>query len=106
MKAEVIDTNHTRLSEHLESMWTDHVRSAKADLEGSRLRTVMKAKALRVHQTLRGAMDDVERQFRDGMTPLVQQKPQAAGFSEMQISALCSAVIRIILIILQTSLLA
>jgi len=34
----------------------------------------MKAHALTVHRTLKGAMDDVERQFRDGMKPLLAAK--------------------------------
>jgi hypothetical protein len=55
-------------------MWTDHVGAAKRELAGSRLRDVMRAHALTVHRTLKGAMDDVERQFREGMKPLLAAK--------------------------------
>ena len=91
-KREVMDPNKERLEKHLETMWSDHMAPAKAELAGSRLRTVMKAKALRVHQTLKGAMDDVERQFREGMTPFVMQKVR--GLDEDQVGQLCTAAVR------------
>ena len=44
-KREVIDPNERRLTEHLEGMWTEQVGAAKKELEGSRLRDVMRAHA-------------------------------------------------------------
>ena len=43
------------------------MNAAKRDLTGSRLRSVYIAHALTVHRQLKGAMDDVARQFREGM---------------------------------------
>jgi len=94
-KREVMDPNKERLTDHLENMWTEHMTPAKAELSGSRLRTVMKAKALRVHQTLKGAMDDVERQFRQGMTPFAMQRLEREGeLSEDQMANLCTAAVK------------
>jgi len=94
-KREVIDPNHGRLSEHLMSMWAEQMERAKKEIGGSRLRTVMKAKALHVNQTLKAAMDDVERQFRDGMAPSAQQKIITNDVLEYdEVVALCAAAIR------------
>ena len=73
-------------------MWTEHVGAAKRDLNGSRLRDVMKAHALTVHRTLKGAMDDVERQFRDGMKPLLAAK--LPGVDDTTIVALITSTIK------------
>jgi hypothetical protein len=94
-KREVIDPNHERLSNHLMSMWAEQMERAKKEIGGSRLRTVMKAKALHVHQTLKAAMDDVERQFRDGMAPSAQQKIVTNDVLEYdEVVELCAAAIR------------
>ena len=63
----VIQPNEARLTEHMESMRTEHMNAAKRDLTGSRLRSVYIAHALFAHRQLKGAMDDVARQFREGM---------------------------------------
>ena len=73
-KREVMDPNEQRLSEHLKGMWTEQVGAAKKELKGSRLRDVMKAHARTIQGTLQAAMDDVERQFCEGMRPLVAAK--------------------------------
>jgi len=99
-KKEVMDPNEDRLSSHLEGMWTDHVSAAERDLKGSRLRDVMKARARTIHNTLKGAMDDVERQFCDGMRPLVKARlaklPPSTPrpLDDVQISALCTATVK------------
>ena len=91
-KREVIEPNRERLSEHLQNMWVENMDAAKRVLEGSRLRAVMKAKALDVHKTLTLAMNDVERQFREGMVPFALQK--ASGLTHDQVGALCTASIK------------
>ena len=91
-KKEVMDPNEKRLEEHLLNMYTEHVGAAKKDLAGSRLRDVMKAHALTVHKTLKGAMDDVERQFREGMKPLLAAR--LPSLDETSIVALITACIK------------
>jgi hypothetical protein len=95
-KREVMDPNEARLSSHLEGLWTEHVGAAKRDLQGSRLRDVMRAHALTVHRTLKGAMDDVERQFREGMKPLLAGKiPQLDDTSLVALITACIKAFRV-----------
>ena len=49
-KADVIDPNVERLTDHMRGMKEEHVSAAARELEGSRLRSVIKAKALSVHK--------------------------------------------------------
>ena len=59
-KVEVIDPNSERLAEHMKQMKEEHMDTAANELTGSRLRTVIKAKALSAHKILMAAMDDVQ----------------------------------------------
>ena len=92
-KREVMDPNEQRLSEHLEGMWTEQVSAAKKELAGSRLRDVMKAHARTINGSLKAAMDDVEGQFCDGMTPIVAGKVGAA-LDASQVPVLVRSAIR------------
>lgn len=78
-KREVIDPNERRLTEHLEGMWTEQVGAAKKELEGSRLRDVMRAHARTINGSLKAAMDDVESQFCEGMRPIVAARLSSSG---------------------------
>jgi hypothetical protein len=92
-KREVMDPNEPRLSQHMEGMWAEQVAEAKRELTGSRLRDVMKARALTVNRTLKGAMDDVERQFSDGMQQVATPK-LSGSLSAEHISALVTGCIK------------
>jgi len=88
-KVEVIDPNQERLAEHMASMKDDHVSSAAAELDSSRLTDVLKAKALTAHRILMTAMDDVQSQFCGGMRQLSAPGLQDA-LSADEIADLCT----------------
>uniref|UniRef100_A0A7S3AY64 Uncharacterized protein n=1 Tax=Haptolina ericina TaxID=156174 RepID=A0A7S3AY64_9EUKA len=69
-KQQVVDPNTMGLGQHIAQLKEDQLSSAVADLAGSRLRDVMKAKARTIHKLLKAAMDDVESQFSNGIRQL------------------------------------
>ena len=81
----VIEPNMPQLSEHLVAMCTEHLEQASRDL--SRMppnvqASSLKGKAASVKRVLDAALDDVERQFNEGM--LAVAKPLLATLPELQ----------------------
>mmetsp|Transcript_39941 Transcript_39941/g.98886 ORF Transcript_39941/g.98886 Transcript_39941/m.98886 type:complete len:650 (-) Transcript_39941:374-2323(-) len=91
-KTEVIDPNAERLTEHMASMKMEHINTAATELAGSRLRDVMKAKALTMHRIMMVAMDDVQMQFCGGMRQLASPGLTTLLSAE-DISTLCTAAV-------------
>jgi len=68
------------------------MNSAVSELTGSRLRSVIKAKALSINKILMSAMDDVQSQFCGGMRQL-STPALTASLSADEISTLCTSAV-------------
>ncbi|KAL3910483.1 MAG: hypothetical protein SGPRY_009039 [Prymnesium sp.] len=91
-KVELVDPNAERLTEHMANMKAEHLNAAVTELMGSRLRDVIKAKALMTHRILMVAMDDVQSQFTGGMRQ-VSTPPLSPDLSAEDIGTLCDTAI-------------